>query len=83
MSVKGRIVVNEYYCKGCQLCEEACPNGVIAMAEHLNAKGFHPAAMINDGCTGCGICSLVCPEAAITVYRTLNPAASEKSEAKS
>jgi 2-oxoglutarate ferredoxin oxidoreductase subunit delta len=72
MPIKGRIVVDEKLCKGCTLCEDACPQGVVSMAEErLNAKGYHPAEMLKEGCTGCGICAIVCPEAAITVYREL------------
>ena len=73
MPVKGRIEVNDFYCKACELCIHACPQDVIALAsERINSKGYHPAEMVHDGCTGCGICSLVCPEAAITVYRLSN-----------
>jgi 2-oxoglutarate ferredoxin oxidoreductase subunit delta len=70
MPVKGRIEVNELYCKGCELCADSCPQGIIGMAaERLNAKGYHPAEMIKAGCNGCGICAIVCPEAAISVFR--------------
>jgi 2-oxoglutarate ferredoxin oxidoreductase subunit delta len=70
MPLKGRIVVSEKYCKGCELCIAACPQGVMAVdMDHLNSKGYHPAALVSEGCTGCAICALVCPEAAITVYR--------------
>ena len=70
MPPKGRIVVNELFCKGCELCVDACPQDVIGLAaDRLNAKGYHPAEMIEAGCTGCGICTIVCPEAAITVFR--------------
>lgn len=70
MPPKGRIVINELYCKGCELCADACPQKVIGMAaERINARGYHPAELIAAGCTGCGICTVVCPEAAITVYR--------------
>ncbi len=73
MPAKGRIEVNERYCKGCALCIEACPQGVIALAaERMNTKGYHPAELIAAGCTGCGICSVVCPEAAIAVYREIS-----------
>lgn len=81
MPPKGRIVVDELLCKGCQLCEDACPQDVIGMAsERLNARGYHPAELIAAGCTGCGICAVVCPEAALMVYRevTSHPKASGK-----
>ncbi len=72
MPPKGRVEVNDRYCKGCELCVDACPQDVLELAaERLNAKGYHPAEMIKAGCTGCGICAIVCPEAAITVYREL------------
>lgn len=70
MPPKGRIVVNELYCKGCELCVNACPQGVMALdLVRLNAKGYHPAMLIKEGCTGCGICAVVCPDSTITVFR--------------
>jgi 2-oxoglutarate ferredoxin oxidoreductase subunit delta len=70
MPPKGRILVNEAYCKGCSLCVGACPQKVLELAvTRMTAKGYHPAQMIAMGCTGCGLCAVVCPEAAITVYR--------------
>jgi 2-oxoglutarate ferredoxin oxidoreductase subunit delta len=70
MPPKGRIVVNEAYCKGCELCVDACPQDVLALSEErITAKGYHPASLAAEGCTGCGICAVVCPEAAIEVYR--------------
>lgn len=70
MPLKGRIVVNEAYCKGCELCAGACPQDVLALAnDRITPKGYHPAELAKEGCTGCGICALVCPEAAIVVYR--------------
>ena len=70
MPLKGRIVVSEVYCKGCELCVADCPQHVMALdQERITPKGYHPARLIAEGCTGCGICAIVCPEAAITVYR--------------
>jgi 2-oxoglutarate ferredoxin oxidoreductase subunit delta len=70
MPLKGRIVVSEVYCKGCELCVADCPQHVMALdQERITPKGYHPADLIADGCTGCGICAIVCPEAAITVFR--------------
>ena len=74
MPPKGRIVVNEKYCKGCELCVACLSAGVCWhwTTTIITAKGYHPAALIAEGCTGCGICAVVCPEAAITVYRIQN-----------
>ena len=70
MPVKGWIEVSDLYCKGCDLCVEACPQDVLALdMEHLTSKGYHPAILTGEECTGCAICAIVCPEAAITVYR--------------
>ena len=70
MPVKGWIEVDEMYCKGCELCAHACPQGVMGLDMNaLTSKGYHPIQLTGDGCTGCAICALVCPEAALTVYR--------------
>jgi 2-oxoglutarate ferredoxin oxidoreductase subunit delta len=75
MPLKGTIEVNELYCKGCEMCIQACPQDVMALAQdRLTVKGYHPAQLVAEGCTGCAVCALVCPEAAITVYRQAIPA---------
>jgi 2-oxoglutarate ferredoxin oxidoreductase subunit delta len=73
MPPKGRVVINELYCKGCELCVASCPQESLVLAEaRLNARGYHPAELAGAGCTGCALCAVVCPEAAITVYRELS-----------
>lgn len=72
---RGRIEVDETYCKGCSLCAMVCPKDLIVMAsERLTPKGYHPAELIDpDGeCTGCAICAVICPDASITVYRFIS-----------
>jgi len=70
MPVRGWIEVDGMYCKGCELCINACPQSVLALdMEHLTPKGYHPVYLTREGCTGCAICAVVCPEAALTVYR--------------
>jgi NAD-dependent dihydropyrimidine dehydrogenase PreA subunit len=67
---RGLLRIDRDECKGCGLCVEACPPGVIALGEEINHYGYPTAAYAGAGCTGCGICFLVCPEpGAITVLR--------------
>ncbi len=68
--IRGAIVVDTEYCKGCNLCVVACPTSVIELSEQVNGKGFNYAYPANHlACTGCMSCSLVCPDSVITVYR--------------
>ena len=34
-------------CKGCELCRDACPQDVLALAEELNAKGYRPVVLLD------------------------------------
>lgn len=66
-----KIIVDENYCKGCELCVAACPKHLIALSPgRINAKGYHPVELTDEAaCTGCASCAQMCPDAAITVYR--------------
>jgi 2-oxoglutarate ferredoxin oxidoreductase subunit delta len=69
---KGRILVEDTLCKGCELCTTVCPKDLISMAaDRFTPKGYHPAILVDPRheCTGCAICAVICPEAAITVFR--------------
>lgn len=65
-------MVDKVTCKGCSLCEEACPTKVIELTHEVNGKGYHFATMARpDACTGCANCATVCPDSCITVYRIM------------
>lgn len=68
---RGRIVINQDLCKGCQFCAMVCPYHLIDIAGHYNAKSYRPARFTDPDkrCTGCTLCAMICPEAVITVYR--------------
>lgn len=62
------IIINEDWCKGCNICVEFCPVGVYELSGKVNMKGVHvPIPSNEDKCTKCGLCTLLCPEQAITV----------------
>ncbi len=67
----GKIVINEGLCKGCILCVEFCPRGLIKPTKELNAKGYYVVVFESDDgeCTACTLCAVICPEVAIEVYR--------------
>ena len=69
--IKGAIIVNADRFKGCQLCVEACPQHVIALApRRVNVHGYpYVEAARPDQCIGCASCGIVCPDGCITVYR--------------
>ncbi|MCL2140839.1 MAG: 4Fe-4S binding protein [Dehalococcoidia bacterium] len=58
-------------CKGCELCVNACPKGIIKLGENIiNARGFRPAGVTNmEDCIGCAFCALMCPDVVIDVEK--------------
>ncbi len=75
--VRGFVEIDKEACKGCQLCNVACPHQVLGMSKNVNSKGYYPAEMINpEACTGCTNCAVVCPDTVITVYRLKTDSAS-------
>lgn len=66
-----KITIDASYCKGCELCVNACPKSLIALDKTiLNEKGYHPATVTDmEKCTGCASCATMCPDCAITVER--------------
>ena len=61
MGHDNKVIVNESWCKGCEICVEVCPKDVLIM-ENFVAK----VAKIED-CTGCLLCEQLCPDFAIVV----------------
>ena len=67
----GKIEIDQMLCKGCTLCVEVCPKGLISPSQHLNPKGYYVVTFdeAKGECTGCTLCAVICPEVAIEVYR--------------
>ena len=65
-----KVTFNENLCKGCGLCVGACPKGIVALSNKLNAKGYHPAEVKEqEKCIGCAFCATMCPDCIIKVER--------------
>jgi len=60
---KFEVLINEKWCKGCEICVEFCPKNVLVM-EKDKAKVQNP-----DACTGCMLCEIYCPDFAIEVTK--------------
>ncbi len=64
------VKIDQERCKGCSLCAEFCPKGILSISNNLNMKGYFVIAISNEAeCTGCATCALVCPDVAIEVFK--------------
>ncbi|MGD8395730.1 MAG: 4Fe-4S binding protein [Candidatus Eiseniibacteriota bacterium] len=64
------IRIDEEYCKGCKICTEFCPTGILRVSQTLNRQGYYPPyveRVQERDCNGCRLCELLCPEFAIFV----------------
>lgn len=66
-----KLIVNEEVCKGCGLCQRACPKKIMQLSKtKLNSKGYHPAELIDpQACIACAACARNCPDAVITIEK--------------
>jgi 2-oxoglutarate ferredoxin oxidoreductase subunit delta len=68
--MKGKIVIDQALCKGCEICIAFCPRKLITLSDKLNSAGYLTSSFNEGGdCNGCASCGVVCPEVAIEVYR--------------
>ncbi|MFP4406897.1 MAG: 4Fe-4S dicluster domain-containing protein [Spirochaetaceae bacterium] len=68
---RGSVNFAENRCKGCSLCVNGCPKGILALdATRINSKGYHPAIITDPAaCIGCAHCAMMCPDAVIRVEK--------------
>jgi len=62
---RGEVHVFDNWCKGCGLCIEFCPAGVLVLGLDNRPKAIYP-----EKCAGCRWCELHCPDFAIYVTET-------------
>ncbi len=58
------LVVNRAWCKGCNLCVEACPSRILALDE---AQRVFVTAI--EKCIFCGLCAVRCPDFVFALER--------------
>ncbi len=64
-----RVAIDQERCKGCERCNDACPQEILGMSVELNAKGYNFARVVDPSrCIGCRLCAISCPDVAIEVY---------------
>lgn len=63
-----QVLVNDAWCKGCELCILYCPMQALQLSERFTKRGIHPPEMVEEHtCNQCRMCELVCPDFALTV----------------
>ncbi len=59
-------VVNEAWCKGCDICVKFCPERCLKLNEDGKSQMVKP-----ELCTGCRLCEMLCPDFAIRLHKKL------------
>ena len=73
MLTRGTVVIDVEACKGCDLCIDACPPGVLEMTTHdVNTRGYRYPLLL-AGCTGCKACARICPDFCSRCTSTTSP----------
>ncbi|GAB6113651.1 4Fe-4S dicluster domain-containing protein [Desulfomicrobium salsuginis] len=66
-----RVEFREDRCKGCLLCTEVCPTGIIHQSSRFNQKGYKVVEITPEKmsqCKGCAFCAMMCPDFCINVF---------------
>ena len=65
-----KIVIDQEKCKGCLLCVNFCPKGLIKKTAKLNKRGANFVEFKGDDlCLGCAMCAIICPDCCIEVFK--------------
>jgi 2-oxoglutarate ferredoxin oxidoreductase subunit delta len=62
---RGKVIIFATWCKGCQICVEFCPAGVLA----FDPQKERAVVAAPGKCTACHFCDTHCPDLAIVVKR--------------
>jgi 2-oxoglutarate ferredoxin oxidoreductase subunit delta len=63
------IVIYRHFCKGCEICVEVCPKGVLKMVVATDRwEGAMVEVVDVEACNACMLCEHQCPDFAIEIY---------------
>ncbi len=73
------IVIDEYFCKGCTICVEVCPEDSLIM-QPVGDRWQGSIAVVKDieSCVACMLCEIQCPDFAIEVTKVKKPKPTDK-----
>jgi len=64
------ILIDDQFCKGCNLCIQVCPQKLFSMGNKRSQGGYRmPGILDIERCSGCLLCEMTCPDLALTVFR--------------
>jgi len=75
---QGRITVDIDQCRGCGLCQRACPGDALRVSR-LPDRGVR-VNIRHDQCAICGVCELVCPAGTIIRCAAIAPSGGNREE---
>ena len=62
------IIIDDQFCKGCNLCIEVCPRKVFSKSNKRSGAGYSmPQTQDLEECAVCFLCEITCPDLALTV----------------
>jgi 2-oxoglutarate ferredoxin oxidoreductase subunit delta len=62
------ILIDDQFCKGCDLCIEVCPREVFGKGNKRSRAGYSmPKVLSLRNCVACLLCEMTCPDLALTV----------------
>ncbi len=66
-----KLTIAQDTCKGCGLCVDVCPKGILALSKDIiNVKGYHPVTITDESqCIGCASCARMCPDVVFKVEK--------------
>jgi 2-oxoglutarate ferredoxin oxidoreductase subunit delta len=65
-----KIILDDRFCKGCNLCIQVCPHRLFVQGEKRSRGGYRmPEVAREEECSSCLLCEMTCPDLALTVLQ--------------